>query len=242
MTNIYETQEILSQYLLFHYGDEKDFQLHSGISKAFLNFPVRCVSECVELKGNRALDLGCAVGRSSFELSKYFNNVIGIDYSEKFIESANKIKNESKIKCSIKEQGSVFRELDLKLPEDVFANRVSFHKADAQCLDEQYYNNDLVLAANLLCRLPQPKEFLESTKKLVRSGGQLVLISPYSWLEDYTAKERWLSAKEPESLILEILKPEFNLIKKKELPFLIREHARKFQLGISQVLIFEKLK
>jgi SAM-dependent methyltransferase len=30
---------------------------------------------------SRALDLGCAVGRASFELSKGFSEVVGIDFS-----------------------------------------------------------------------------------------------------------------------------------------------------------------
>jgi 2-polyprenyl-3-methyl-5-hydroxy-6-metoxy-1,4-benzoquinol methylase len=37
----------------------------------------------------RALDLGCAVGRSSFELTRYFDRVVGLDYSARFIQVAH---------------------------------------------------------------------------------------------------------------------------------------------------------
>jgi 2-polyprenyl-3-methyl-5-hydroxy-6-metoxy-1,4-benzoquinol methylase len=37
----------------------------------------------------KVLDLGCAVGRTSFELTRIFDRVIAIDYSAKFIEVAN---------------------------------------------------------------------------------------------------------------------------------------------------------
>lgn len=33
----------------------------------------------------RALDLGCATGRTSYELSRCFDKVIGLDYSARFI-------------------------------------------------------------------------------------------------------------------------------------------------------------
>jgi 2-polyprenyl-3-methyl-5-hydroxy-6-metoxy-1,4-benzoquinol methylase len=41
---------------------------------------------------------------------------------------------------------------------------------------------DAVLAANLLCRLPSPEAFLNRTATLVKPGGVLVMVSPYSWL------------------------------------------------------------
>jgi 2-polyprenyl-3-methyl-5-hydroxy-6-metoxy-1,4-benzoquinol methylase len=38
--------------------------------------------EDIELK---IMDLGCAVGRTSFELTRIFDRVVGIDYSARFI-------------------------------------------------------------------------------------------------------------------------------------------------------------
>jgi len=37
-------------------------------------------------KMGRALDLGCAVGRSSFELAREYQEVVGIDISQTFID------------------------------------------------------------------------------------------------------------------------------------------------------------
>ena len=31
---------------------------------------------------NRVLDVGCSVGRSSFELAREYNEVVGLDYSQ----------------------------------------------------------------------------------------------------------------------------------------------------------------
>lgn len=40
----------------------------------------------------RALDVGCAVGGATFELSKYFDSVVGIDFSHAFVDTANELK------------------------------------------------------------------------------------------------------------------------------------------------------
>ncbi len=60
---MYETDTAVSQYCEAHYG-----QTYFGVE----NFPVKCARICLEYMHNRprkrALDLGCAVGRATFEL------------------------------------------------------------------------------------------------------------------------------------------------------------------------------
>ena len=63
-----------------------------------LDFAVRVVQECLKeetvSQPCRALDLGCAVGRSSFELARRCEEVIGIDYSRRFIEAAERVRRD----------------------------------------------------------------------------------------------------------------------------------------------------
>ena len=55
------------------------------------NFPVACVSEVAKHLKNRsterALDLGCATARSSFELAKHFDHVDAVDFSVRLLET-----------------------------------------------------------------------------------------------------------------------------------------------------------
>ena len=51
---------------------------------------------------------------------------------------------------------------------------------------------DCVLAANLLCRLPDPAAFLDALPALLKPRGVAVLVSPYSWLAAWTPRARWL--------------------------------------------------
>ena len=70
MANLYESRRLLDEYLLFHYGSpEEVLPWDFGPAEA-LGFPVRTVTAFVDSSPvDRALDLGCAVGRSAFELS-----------------------------------------------------------------------------------------------------------------------------------------------------------------------------
>ena len=43
-----------------------------------------------------------------------------------------------------------------------------------------------VLAANLICRLPDPIQFFDRLRSILVPGGIVVITSPYSWLEQYT--------------------------------------------------------
>ena len=66
----YESDELLSEYLLMHYGTDEQLMPWGFGPKDAVGFPVRTVEYFPTRKCDRALDLGCAVGRSSFELSK----------------------------------------------------------------------------------------------------------------------------------------------------------------------------
>ena len=117
--NTYETDELLHQYLVFHYGTAEDqFPYTFGGSDA-LDFPKRCALEGpaqqAGLRQGRALDLGCAVGRSTFELARDYQEVIGIDYSHIFIKAANSLKRDGSCMASRQDEGSVTTNLKLQV-------------------------------------------------------------------------------------------------------------------------------
>ena len=79
--DFYETDRALAEYLLFHYGTAEQILPYGFGPGAALDFPVRCVAECLAARPlpprSRALDLGCAVGRASFELARHCFEEIG---------------------------------------------------------------------------------------------------------------------------------------------------------------------
>jgi putative 4-mercaptohistidine N1-methyltranferase len=233
--NPYETRKLVSEYLFFHYADDVSGGL--PVPSEALGFPARLVRELLDpdRSAARALDLGCAVGRSTFELSRTIPSVCGIDFSAAFIAAAQDMKAGRPIECALALEGERTFSYIPKLPGGVAPSRVSFETGDAMELRPDLGAFDVVLAANLLCRLPEPRRFLARLPALVSPGGQLLLATPFSWLPEFTPRAHWIGGIDEPSwdVLRRELEPDFDLQFETNLPFLIREHSRKFQYGIS---------
>ena len=246
--NVYETDALVAQYCEFHYGKEY-FKVE--------NFPVACIQllkEYFEKKGfltERALDLGCAVGRSSFELAKFFHKVDAIDFSARFVQQGVQLQGHNRLRYIVPVEGDIveYREVLLdKLGYGEVKERVDFSQGDACNLKPQFTDYNLVFAGNLIDRLYDPGMFLDEIQERIVTGGLLVLTSPYTWLEEYTQKDNWLGGTKVngENLsTLDALRQNlgsgFEFQGAVDVPFVIRETARKYQHSIAQMSIWRKL-
>ena len=241
--NPYETRKLVDEYLLFHYGADHEILPWDCGPAGALGFPVRTVADTFAWgrvsPSARALDVGCAVGRSAFELSRHCAEVVGIDFSEAFVDAAEAMRLAGRLEYQALEEAGVYSSRTALRPEGVFPDRVRFARGDAMALDPGLGSFDLVHAANLLCRLPRPLRFLEQLPGLVRSGGQLVLTTPCTWLEEFTPQEYWPLGSTFEWLQAR-LGDSFTLLQSQEMPFLIREHRRKFQWTVAQASVWER--
>jgi putative 4-mercaptohistidine N1-methyltranferase len=250
MASTYETDLLLNQYLLFHYGTADDQLPYSFGPRDALFFPQRCVSEFLPGIGKveRALDLGCAVGRSTFELSRWSEEVLGIDLSDRFIQAARSIQEAGWIEIRRIEEGAIVTLLRRELPADIRRKSCSFEVGDATELRHGIGSFDVVLAANLIDRVTRPRNLLRSLAKIVRPGGHLIMTSPYTWLEEFTPASEWLGGTRNSlgqtMLSLAGVKGELNNTfdheHTKDMPFLIREHARKFQWSVAQATVWKR--
>ncbi len=235
--NPYETARLVDEYLLFHYGADEDVLPWEFGPAGALRFPVRTVADTFDWTavspGARALDIGCAVGRSAFELSRRCGEVVGIDFSQAFVDAAERMRIQGVLAYECREEAHERRRLTAVRPTDAFLERVRFERGDAMDLPPELGTFDLVHAANLVCRLPDPVRFLARLPSLVRPGGQLVLTTPCTWLEEFTPPDRWPTRATLEFL-QEHLEGPFRLRRTLDLPFLIREHRRKFQWTVAQ--------
>lgn len=238
--NFYETDEQLGQYLGFHYGES-----HFGVG----NYPARCANLCQEVMAGRtkksALDLGCAVGRSTLELARVFERVDGLDLSNRFIAAANELVSAGEIEYFLRDEGELGRRVRARLAElglDRVADRVRFEVADACNLGSEYSGYDLIFAGNLIDRLEDPGAFLASVHEHLAEDGTLVISSPYTLLEEFTPRANWLGGFErngqPVTVLdgmKSVLSPHFELVTEPvDVPFVIRETRRKFQHTIAE--------
>ena len=241
--NVYESDALLSQYCEFHYG-----ATYFGVP----NFPKTTVDllEPYITSTQKALDLGCSVGRASFELARIFDTVTGIDFSANFINVGVRLQTQGEIAYHIAQEGDIVERKSVALKElglDKFQHKVSFFQGDACNLKPIYTDYDLILCSNLIDRLHSPKAFLEEIGKRLNDGGILVILSPYTWLEEYTKKEKWLGGFEKNGkavYTIDTLHEElsdFELLTCKEVPFIIKETSRKFQHTISQMSVWKKV-
>lgn len=137
----YETDALLSQYLSLHFGPLEiafaDFSNESGILASGLDFPKKCgefVNDWQAKTGataGRALDLGCAVGRSTFEMARVYGEVIGIDLSQRFIDAANEMKDAKQIPYQLRVEGDITEPAVARLEDDIDTSRVQFMQVRA---------------------------------------------------------------------------------------------------------------
>jgi len=244
--NIYETDELVSQYCDFQYGEE-----HFGVQ----NFAVACAQKAIkytqDIKQGSALDLGCATGRASFELAKAFDKVCGIDYSARFVQVGVELQNNNKVGYYQNGEGGLKTRHEVHLDElglDSVKDKVEFWQGDACNLKPHFKDYDLVMGTNLIDRLYEPHLFLGSVHERINANGYLVLTSPYTWLEEYTEKEFWIGGYEDENGnevstldgLKNMLGKHFELVATEDVPFVIRETPRKYQHTISQMSVWKK--
>ncbi|WP_144821161.1 putative 4-mercaptohistidine N1-methyltransferase [Marinobacter piscensis] len=242
----YEDDGTLTQYLEFHYGE----QWHGEA-----NFPRALALAAIDAMDgralNRALDIGCGCGRSSFELARAFAQVDGIDFSGKFIEQCQKMARDKMVRYARTEEGALVTPQERSLESlglEHTAERVAFHQGDACDLGAEFTGYDLVLAGNLIDRLYDPSLFLTRIHERLNDDGLLLVASPYTWLEEYTPREKWVGGfqKEGEDYttfdgLCDLLAPHFTLlIEPRTLPFVIRETRNKFQYSFSELTVWEK--
>ncbi len=249
--NVYETDQMVSKYIEFHYGKPAVANLNVP------NFQVACINEvakCLEGRSTRrAMDLGCAAGRSSFELAKLFDRVEGVDFSVRLIEAPSNLQKTGRQRYLCKDEGELnsYREVCLDNFDGYqeIKSKIAFLQGDACNLLGKFKDYDLVFAGNLLDRLYDPVKFLETIKSRIVSGGLLALASSYTWQEEYTPREKWLGgfkANTGENFntlegINGALAPEFKMLQAPvNIPFVFRETSRKFQYGVSELTVWEK--
>ena len=242
--NVYETDDSIAQYCEFHYGEE-----NFGVKNFCVNSVELLKPYLEKNKTNKALDLGCSVGRSTFELAKTFDEVTGIDFSANFINVGVKLMKYDSLTFRVKQEGDISSEKTVSLKDfglEQTQEKVSFMQGDACNLKDIYTGYDLIFCSNLIDRLYYPQKFIDDIPSRVNDNGLLVLLSPYTWLEEYTPKENWLGGyikDNKEVSTLETLKTElqdFELQETIDVPFVIKETNRKYQHSVSQMSIWKK--
>jgi SAM-dependent methyltransferase len=193
---------------------------HANAPQHGLRFPHRAAKATIDLYDMvnqqsqktdplHALDVGCAVGGGSFELAKHFQTVDAFDLSENFIRVARQMKDMERVTFQVPMEGDITAIVVCRHEPDVtseVANRVRFFVGDACRIPEMMNvrdgnikppllaanKYDAIVLSNLLCRLPDPTACLEALPLLLTDKGVVLILTPYSWLNEFTPPDKWL--------------------------------------------------
>ena len=238
--NPYESRKLVDEYLLMHHGAAADVMPWAFGPTDGLNFAQRCaalVSETHQGPRARALDLGCAVGGASFELAKAFGEVLGVDWSQAFVQAASELATTGEARYFLRTSGDAGEERAIAIDPAIDRTRVRFERGDAHAPAASWGSFDAVLMGNLIDRLRNPATCLGRLAELVRPGGTLVITTPFTWLDEYTPRDRWLDGL---TGVQAVLDGAFELVETRDMPFVIREHARKFQWSVAQASVWRR--
>jgi len=91
--------------------------------------------KCTEIVNKRILNLGCKTGSLTFELSKIFNEVVGMDQTAYYFKIANDLKDGNTIRYDVKEEGEIYINKEINydlnfLKNDSVNKRIEFFQTD----------------------------------------------------------------------------------------------------------------
>merc|ERR1719464_687277 len=276
---VYETDESLHMYLGLHYPSSGNFEgvppilPHKQSPVHGTHFPQRVANLLTSLNpkrtNNKALDMGCSVGGSSFELAKSFGHVDAFDFSESFVNAAKNMQNGFKMNFNVQIEGELFDTVEAVLEPGVtsdVAKKVNFFVGDACKIGGMLSTNnkfgevsdstklidtyDGVIMSNLICRLPDPIACLNGLNGIVNEGGVVVMVTPFSWLTEFTPRGKWLGGfvdpvagtpiRSKNELQSVMESNGFTKIHEEDMPLVIHEHALKYQYIVSEATGWKK--
>jgi SAM-dependent methyltransferase len=145
------------------------------------------------------------------------------------------------------EAGIVTSDALARVPAEIERSRTRFLIGDATAVPRSLGTFDLVVLANLLDRVGDPARCLAQMRDLVRPGGRLVISSPFTWMTEYTPRSKWLGGVrrggrevQVHDSLLRLLRSDFALVRRVDVPFTIRDHARKYQWAVADATVWER--
>lgn len=245
-------KSLLSSYMDLHYGDFSDAPdalASDGNPQLFRDKVFGLARPETEKKYEKAIELGCSVGRYTFEIAHFSDLAIGIDLNFKAVSSAAKFHRTRKISYERRKHGRYFEEVETSYSSP---QNVLFLVADV--LDPPFSADsfNLVAGLNLVDNVRLPVVLIGQMDALLRPGGNLILGSPYEWRADICEPSEWLENDEldaPEmvrqilegkmfprmGLKYEVLQEFFNV------PWVLRHHDRHWSYFLVHLIKARKI-
>ena len=183
MENVYESERLRDD--AFHYGAPDHPWLGWGPARADFG-----VGSSNGLRPDRSKASTSRGGAICAKKSRNVDEVVAIDYRIPLLKRGENAE-EGECQVSRLTEGNLTEVASVVVPDNVRPKVISFEQGDALDLRTDLGLFDRVLAANLLCRLSDPSRLLIRLPELVKMGGELVLTTPCTWLDEFTPRCNW---------------------------------------------------
>ena len=238
----YEQRSTVEEYFAFHYPDLDPLVALLGDRTPPLADRFPFAIRRLWRGGARALDVGAAVGRVTFDLARDHRVVWGLDRARALVRGAMDVRRNRCVRYRTQVEGRLQKSHEVVVDAQPNAR---FMVGDALSLPFRDGCFDTVVALNLIDRVPDPARALDELGRVTCHGGTLILSSPYTWLEEYTPAECWLGGllrngeqvRGIEAVRLRFADA-FELQEESRMPFFIPHHERSGQLAVALVQKF----
>ncbi|WP_286262864.1 5-histidylcysteine sulfoxide synthase [Thalassotalea atypica] len=176
--NPFETDADVCQQLESHYGDPvilaQNYQKH-------LASKVRHYIEFYHCKTQKMLDLGCSVGRTSFELASIFDAIDAVDFSARLIQHGVQLQQDKAVRYQLIAEGELvdYKEVQLNRLDLQTAQHVLFSQGDAANLKAILTGYDLILVQHLIESHYDPTLFFKEVHQKINVGGLLCIVTDF---------------------------------------------------------------
>ncbi|MFX0198776.1 MAG: methyltransferase domain-containing protein [Candidatus Hodarchaeota archaeon] len=199
---IYSERSLLSTYMELHYGSYDripDILKSFADPEHFWNMAINMARLASKTKYELSIDLGCSVGRYTYELAGFSNLAVGIDLNFNEVLMAAEFQRTQKMSYDRKKYGKYFEKVQIPY---IPMQNVLFLVSDT--LDPPFgaESFDLVSGLNVVDNVKLPLVLIGQMDAMLRQGGSLILGSPYEWRTDICEPEEWLESENMDAPVM----------------------------------------
>jgi 5-histidylcysteine sulfoxide synthase/putative 4-mercaptohistidine N1-methyltranferase len=226
---------------------------HFGVASHQENHDLQQILKVVQTHitpDSKVLDLGCGVGRLSFELAKKTSHVDGIDFTARHIQHCLDLKEQGQLRYAMPTQGEIFDFHEVTLESLGFEQspeNLHFAQGDGLNLKPQFGDYDLAICHRVIEYSYQPQELLQQLSRRMKPGGVVVLGSSYAWDVSITDVPHWIGGFKrngenlsSEAHLFEIMSAEFDLLQETKVTSQFELDQRTSQTANNHITIWRK--
>jgi uncharacterized protein YbaR (Trm112 family) len=143
-----------------------------------------------------ALDIGCSVGRLTFEMTKTHDRAVGIDTSFSFVRAARSLAARKELTFDLIMEGRITEKRSCTLDPDFQFGRAEFIVADAMALPFRSNCFATANSVNVLEKVADPASHLsEANRVMDKADARFLFSDPFTWDEAVSPPDQWLGGR-----------------------------------------------